>query len=128
MNIALWIVAGVLAVAYLASGAGKLILPREKIAGFGASARWVEDFSPGSVKAIGALELLGAVGLILPAAFDVAPVLVPLAALGLAMIMTGAVITRIRRQEFTFMVADLAYLVLAGFVAWGRFGPESFVV
>lgn len=126
MNIALWTVAGLLAVAYLASGGGKLILPREKIAGFGASARWVEDFSPGSVKAIGALELLGAVGLILPAALDVAPDLVSLAALGLVMIMTGAVITRIRRQEFKFMLADLAYLVLAGFVAWGRFGPESF--
>ena len=57
-------------------------------------------------------------GLILPAALDSAPVLVPLAALGLAMIMVGAVITRIRRREFTFMLADLAYFVLAGFVAW----------
>ena len=126
MNMALWIVAGLLAVAYLASGGGKLILPKKKIADFGASARWVEDFSPGSVKAIGALEILGAVCLILPAALEVAPALVPLAALGLVMIMTGAVITRIRRQEFTFMLADLAYLALAGFVAWGRFGPESF--
>jgi VIT1/CCC1 family predicted Fe2+/Mn2+ transporter len=52
---------------------------------------------------------------------------VPVAASGLAMIMVGAVITRIRRQEFTFMMADLVYLGLAGFVAWGRFGPESFV-
>ncbi len=128
MNMALWIVAGLLAVANLASGGGKLILPKKKIADFGASARWVEDFSPGSVKAIGALEILGALGLILPAALEVAPALVPLAALGLVMIMTGAVITRIRRQEFTFMLADLAYLVLAGFVAWGRFGPESFAI
>jgi uncharacterized membrane protein YphA (DoxX/SURF4 family) len=127
MNVALWIVAGVLALAYLASGGGKLILPKEKIASFSASARWVEDFSPGGVKAIGALELLGALGLILPAVLDIEPVLVPLAALGLVLIMTGAVITRIRRQEFKFMLADLVYLVLAGFVAWGRFGPESFV-
>lgn len=128
MNTVLWIVAGLLAFAYLASGGGKLILPKRKIADFGASARWVEDFSPGSVKAIGALEVLGAVGLILPAALDIAPALVPLAALGLVMIMTGAVVTRIRRQEFTFMLADLAYLALAGFVAWGRFGPESFAI
>lgn len=128
MNTALWIVAGLLAVAYLASGGGKLILPKKKIADFGASARWVEDFSPGSVKAIGAFEILGAVGLILPATLDIAPALVPLAALGLVLIMTGAVITRIRRDEFTFMLADLAYLVLAAFVAWGRFGPESFAV
>jgi hypothetical protein len=85
-----------------------------------------KDFSAGSVKAIGALEVLAAVGLVLPAALDIAPVLVPLAALGLVMIMVGAVITRIRRHEAKFMVADLVYLALAGFVAWGRFGPESF--
>jgi hypothetical protein len=126
MNSALWIVSGLLAVAYLASGGGKLALPKERIAAVGASARWVEDFTPGGVKAIGALEILGALGLILPAALDIAPALVPLAALGLAMIMTGAVVTRIRRRELTFMLADLAYLVLAAFVAWGRLGPESF--
>ena len=126
MNLTLWIVAGLLAVAYLVGGGGKLIMPKNKIAATTHSARWVEDFSAGSVKAIGALEVLGAVGLILPAALDIAPVLVPLAALGLAMIMVGAVITRIRRHEPKFMVGDLVYLALAGFVAWGRFGPESF--
>ena len=128
MNIALWIVAGLLAIVYLLSGGGKLIMPKEKIAALTPSARWVEDFSAGSVKAIGALEVLGAVGLILPALLDIAPVLVPLAALGLALIMTGAVITRIRRHEPKPMVADLIYLALALFVAWGRFfGPESFI-
>ena len=126
MNLTLWIVAGLLAVAYLVSGGGKLILAKDKIATMSTSARWVEDFSADSVKVIGALEVLGAVGLILPAALDLAPVLVPLAALGLVMIMVGAVITRIRRHEPKFMVADLVYLALAGFVAWGRFGPEAF--
>jgi uncharacterized membrane protein YphA (DoxX/SURF4 family) len=123
MNLALWIVAGLLAVSYLISGGGKLIMPKETYA---AHARWAEDFSAGSVKAIGALEVLAAVGLVLPAALDIAPVLVPLAALGLVMIMVGAVITRIRRHEAKLMVADVVYLALAGFVAWGRFGPESF--
>jgi hypothetical protein len=126
MNLSLWIIAGILAVAYLVAGGGKLIMPKEKIAATAPSTRWVEDFSAGSVKAIGALEVLAAAGLVLPAALDIAPVLVPLAALGLVMIMVGAVITRIRRHEFTFMVGDLVYLALAGFVAWGRFGPESF--
>ncbi len=121
MNLTLWIIAGLLAVAYLAGGGGKLIMPKKKIAAIAPSARWVEDFSTGSVKAIGALEVLGAVGLILPAATGIAPVLVPLAAAGLVLIMVGAVITRIRRHEFKFMVADLAYLALAGFVAYGRF-------
>jgi uncharacterized membrane protein YphA (DoxX/SURF4 family) len=126
MNLTLWIVTGLLAVAYLIGGGGKLIMPKEKIAATSRSARWVEDFSAGSVKAIGALEVLAAVGLVLPAALDIAPVLVPLAALGLVMIMVGAVITRIRRHEANLMVADLVYLALAGFVMWGRFGPESF--
>lgn len=126
MNLALWIVAGLLGVAYLFAGAGKLIMPKEKIATMSSSAGWVEDFSAGGVKAIAALEVLAAGGLILPAALDIAPVLVPLAAMGLVMLMAGAVITRIRRHEFKFMVADLVYLALAGFVAWGRIGPESF--
>jgi hypothetical protein len=126
MNLVLWIVAGLLAAAYLFAGGGKLIISKEKIAAMSTGARWVEDFSARTVKAIGALEVLAAVGLILPAALDIAPVLVPLAALGLVMIMLGAVITRIRRHELKFMVGDLVYLALAGFVAWGRFGPEAF--
>ncbi|MPZ54067.1 MAG: DoxX family protein [Acidimicrobiia bacterium] len=126
MNLALWIVAGLLAVAYLIAGGGKLIMPKEKIAATTPSARWVEDFSAGSLKAIGALEVLAAMGLILPAALDIAPVLVPLAALGLVILMIGAVITRIRRHEAKFMMGDLVYVALAGFVAWGRFGPEPF--
>ena len=126
MNLALWIIAGLLAVAYLVAGVGKLIVPKEKIAAVGPSARWVEDFSAGTVKAIGALEVLAAVGLVLPAALDIAPVLVPLAAVGLVLLMAGATITRLRRHEAKAMVADLTYLALAGFVAWDRFGPESF--
>ena len=126
MNLTLWIIAGLLAVVYLASGAAKLIVPKEKIAAIPAG-RWVEDFSAGSVKAIGALEVLAAVGLVLPAVLGIAPVLVPLAAAGLVLLMAGAVITRLRRHEPKPMVADLIYLALAGFVAWGRFVLEPFI-
>jgi uncharacterized membrane protein len=126
MDRALWIVAGLLAVAYLAGGVAKLIVPKEKLATFPGGG-WADDFSAGAVKAIGALEVLGAVGLVLPAALGIAPVLVPLAAAGLALLMVGAVITRFRRHETKAMVADLVYFALAAFVAWGRFfGPESF--
>jgi hypothetical protein len=125
MNLTLWIIAGLLAVAYLVGGAIKLIVPNEKLAAIPGGG-WVEDFSAGTVKAIGALEILAAMGLILPAALGIAPVLVPLAAVGLVLLMVGAVITRLRRHEAKVMVADLTYLALAGFVAWGRFGPESF--
>jgi uncharacterized membrane protein YphA (DoxX/SURF4 family) len=124
MNLALWIIAGLLAVVFGASGAMKLTLPKQKLAvsGFG----WVEDFSAGAVKAIGALEVLAAAGLILPAALEVAPVLVPLAAVGLVVLMVGAIITHLRRYEAQAMVVTLPLLALAAVVAWGRFGPQSF--
>ena len=122
MNVVLWVLAGVLAVAFLAAGVTKLTQPKAKLA---ATMAWVEDFSPATVKAIGALEVLAAIGLILPAALDVVPVLVPLAAVGLAL-MAGAAITHARRKEFPMIAINLVLLVLAGVVAWGRFGPYSF--
>jgi hypothetical protein len=125
LNLSLWIAAGLLAAVLLLSSA-KLFVPKEKMAGMGAATRWVEDFSPGALKAIGALEVLAAVGLILPAVLDIAPVLVPLAATGVVLLFVGAVIMRLRRGEKVTIVPDLVYLALAGFVAWGRFGPESF--
>lgn len=121
MNIALWIVAGILALAYLVAGISKVFIPHQRLAEAGAASRWVEDFKPGTVKAIGCLELLGAVGLIVPAWSGIAPILVPLAALGIAFLMVGAATVRIRRREYRVMIVDLVYLGLALFVAWGRF-------
>ncbi|WP_149261708.1 DoxX family protein [Actinomadura sp. K4S16] len=126
MNTALWIVTGLLTAVYLLSGFGKLFVPREKMAAMADAARWVLDFKPGILKAIGALEILGAVGLILPAVLDVAPVLVPLAASGLVLITTGATIMRIRRGETRAALGDAGYLALAAFVAIGRFALEPF--
>lgn len=125
MNTTLWIVAGLLAAIFLVGGAGKLILSKEKIAAtpFGG---WVEEFTTGSIRAIGALEILAAVGLILPAVVDIAPVVVPLASLGLVLLMAGAAILHYRRREFKVIAANLTYLALAGFVTWGRLAAESF--
>jgi DoxX-like family len=126
MNVALWIAAGVLATVLLIS-TSKAFLPREKIAAVGGpAAQWVEDFSPATLRAIATLELMAAAGLILPAALDIAPVLVPLAATGTALLFIGAVTMRLRRGERGTIVPDLVYLGMAVFVAWGRFGPESF--
>jgi uncharacterized membrane protein YphA (DoxX/SURF4 family) len=123
MNVVLWVIAGVLAVAFLAAGATKLTQPKEKLA---TSMGWVEDFSPGAVKLIGALEVLAAIGLVLPAALDIVPVLVPLAAVGLVALMIGAALTHARRKEFPMIAINVVLLVLAALVAWGRFGPYSF--
>jgi hypothetical protein len=134
MNVALWIIAGVLATVLLVSGCVKLFVSKDKLASLlrslgpaaKATGEWTRDFSPNALKAIGIVELLGAVGLILPAALDIAPVLVPLAATGTVLLFVGAVIMRLRRGEKATIVVDLVYLAMAAFVAWGRFGPWSF--
>jgi hypothetical protein len=124
VNIVLWIVAGVLAAAFLASGLMKISQPKKKLAEFGMG--WTEEFSDGAVKGIGVLEVLGALGLILPAALDILPILVPIAATGLALVMLGAAITHARRKESQMIVVNVVLLALAAFVAWGRFGPYAF--
>ncbi len=118
MNVVLWIVAGLLAVAFLAAGLMKLSQPKEKLAKSGLA--WTEDFSGGTVKLIGALEVLGAIGLVLPRLLDIAPVLVPLAALGIALIMVGAVITHARRREVQPIVINVVLFALAAVVFFGR--------
>lgn len=123
MNIALWIVAAVLALAFLAAGLMKLIRPKEQLA---AAMGWVNDFSAGMVKLIGTLEVLAAIGLVVPPLAGIAPVLAPLAAVGLVLLMIGAAITHGRRHEPQMIIVNAILLVLAGFVAWGRFGPYAF--
>ena len=125
MNLALWIVAGLLAAVFFVAGINKLFIPQKKLAK-APGGGWVNDFSPGFLKTLGAVEIVGAVGLILPAALDITPILVPLAAIGLATIMAGAAIMTSRRQEFKHALLNLTYLALAIFVATARFGPESF--
>ncbi|QQQ80212.1 DoxX family protein [Saccharothrix sp. 6-C] len=121
MNVTLWIIASVLAVAFLLAGLMKLAQPKEKLAASGMA--WTGDFSAGAVKAIGAVEVLGALGLILPAALGIAPVLTPLAATGLALTMLGAAVVHARRKENQMIGANVVLLALAAVVAWGRFGP-----
>ncbi len=123
MNVVLWIIAGLLAAAFLAAGVTKLSQPKAKLA---ATMAWIESFSEGTIKTIGVLEVLAAVGLILPAALGIAPVLVPLAATGLVLLMVGAAITHARRRELAMIAGNLVLLALAVVVAWGRFGPYSF--
>jgi len=118
MNVVLWIVAGLLALAFLAAGLLKLLQPKEKLAKSGLA--WTEDFSAGTVKLIGGLEVLGALGLVLPRLLNIAPVLVPLAALGIALIMVGAIVTHARRREVQPIVINVVLLALAVFVFFGR--------
>jgi uncharacterized membrane protein YphA (DoxX/SURF4 family) len=124
MNVVLWIIAGILAALFLIAGLMKLTRSRQQLAASGMA--WTEDFSPGTVKLIGALEVLAAIGLILPALLGIVPVLVPIAALGLVALMVCAIIVHARRKEGQMIVVNLVLLALAAVVVVGRFGPESF--
>jgi hypothetical protein len=124
VNIALWIVQGLLAVVFGASGVVKATKDRKRL--FDDGITWVEDFPAGMVKAIGVLEFLAAVGLVLPPLTGIAPVLTSLAAGGIALLMVGAGVVHFRRREFAFIGVIAVLFAAAAFVAWGRFGPYAF--
>ena len=122
MNVFLWVLQIVLAAMFAMAGVMKLTQPKEKLV---ANLPWVEDFSAGTVRFVAAVELLAAIGLVLPAATGIAPILTPLAASGLAVLMLLAANTHRRRGEPTAIAFNAALLVVAVVVAWGRFGPYS---
>jgi uncharacterized membrane protein YphA (DoxX/SURF4 family) len=122
MNIFLWMIQTVLALMFTMAGIMKSTQPKEKLV---EKLPWVEDFSPGTVRFIGIAEIAAAIGLILPAATGIAPVLTALAATGLVVMMALAAITHARRKEPNAIAINAALLVLAALVAWARFGPYS---
>lgn len=124
MNGVLWGLAWILVAMFLPVGIMKLVKSREWIiAGPGA---WAGDFSARTIKIIGLLEVLAAIGLVLPPLVDIATWLTPLAAVGLICLMIGAFYTHIRREEHHLLLINAPLLVLAIVVAWGRFGPYTF--
>ncbi len=122
MVFAYWILAGVLAVSNLASAGLKFFRSKEQLDASGL--HWVEDFAPRSIKGIGVAELLGALGLILPPLTHIAPVMAPIAAIGLVVLQIGAAITHIRRREYKVLSANVPLIILGvvvavlGFMLW----------
>ena len=125
MNTAVWIAQGLLALAMLGAGSMKLAKSKAELQASG-SMDWVEDFPEPRIKGIGTLEVLAAVGLILPALLDIAPVLVGAAAVGVVLLMLGAAATHLRRGEGQMVPVNLVIAAIAVFVAVMRFGPEAF--
>ncbi len=121
MNIVLWIVAAFLALTFVTAGIFKATHTPAQIVEAGQ--KWAGDFSAPVVKAIGGLEVLGAVGLILPGVTKIAPILVPMAAVGLILVQLGAAATHARRGERPQIGANIFLIALAALVAWGRLGP-----
>ena len=120
MGTVLWIVQGLLAVAFIGAGSMKLLKSHDVLKA-DPKMGWANDFSSGFVKFIGAGESAAALGLVLPGLTGIAPILTPLAGLGLVGVMLGAAATHLRRSEMPMVVPPLVLGALAAFVAYGRF-------
>ncbi|MET8848621.1 DoxX family protein [Amycolatopsis sp. NPDC004625] len=121
VNIALWVVQGLLALVYLAAGGLKVVRSREQLVASG-NFEWMKDSSEAGVKAVGLVEVLGALGVILPRLTGIAPMLTPIAAVGLVIVQIGALRVHLVRNERRPLPANvLLLLLLAAFAAVGRF-------
>jgi hypothetical protein len=119
MQIAVWIVSAVLAVGFIGGGLARAVLPVERLTTMGLG--WVSALPRGLVRVISALEILGGIGLVLPVLTGVLPILTPLAACGLAIIMLGGLVFHLRRREWKNLPVTVVLGGLAVFVAVARF-------
>jgi hypothetical protein len=113
MNVLLWILQVLLAALFLFAGGMKLVLPADQLAGPIAMPIWFVRF-------IGVVEVLGALGLLLPGIFRIRKGLTPLAACGLVILMMGAVPIGIMSGGVTFAVIPAVVGILAALIAIGR--------
>jgi len=119
MNIVLWIVQILLALAFLMAGTLKATQPIDRLS---ARMTWVKAMKPQQiVRLIGILEILGAIGLVLPAVTGILPWLTPVAAIGLVLTMIGAMMLHARRGEAAHIAPNVILLLLAAFIVVGRF-------
>ena len=113
MSRVLWVVQVLLAALFLFAGVMKLVMPLDQLAG-------PVELPGAFIRFIGVVEVLGALGLILPALLRIRPGLTPLAAVGLVIIMVGAVGITLMGGDLAPAVIPLAVGLLAAFVAYGR--------
>lgn len=117
MHTTLWILQIVLAVAMLGAGLMKTMKSRAELE---PKMAWVKDFSDQQVRLIGLAEFLGAVGLVVPAYTGILPILTPIAASALTVLMVGAVAVHIRLKEGPMAVPAAVLAGIGAFVTVGR--------
>jgi hypothetical protein len=118
MTYILWIIQALLALLFLFAGGTKLVLPIETLASMGSPN---QIHLPGLfIRFIGVCEVLGALGLILPGLLRIRPGLTSLAAVGLGIIMVGAIVVTFAADGFFAAVAPAIITILLLFVAYGR--------
>jgi len=117
MNIGIWIVQGLAALGFIYSGWLKAFQYKKAAASWG----WVKDVPKMLVAFIGVAELLGALGIILPLALNIAPIWTPISATGLAVIVFFGALFHIIRKEYREIGVNIVFFALAVFVAISRF-------
>ncbi|WP_433040624.1 DoxX family protein [Dactylosporangium sp. CS-033363] len=115
MELAYWILGGLLALFYLYAGGKKAVQSREQLLPM---MGWVDTMPMPLVRTIGVLELLGAVGLILPPLTGIAPALALAAAAGLVLIQIGGIVTHLRRGEARLIGLNIGLLLAAAVTVW----------
>lgn len=123
MNIVLWILQGLLAVMFLLAGLMKATKAKDEIKKTGGERMaWVDSVSDSNLKLIGILEVLIGFGLVLPQLTGILPWLTSLAAVGFVCTMIGALLLHLQRKDgVQSLVTNIVLLLLAAFVAYGRF-------
>lgn len=118
MNITLYVIQGLLACIFLMAGIMKITKNKETLRE--KLGDWTDNYTENNLKLIGLLEILGAIGIVLPIFISAIAILVPIAAIGLSMIMIGALILHLKRKEKDKVIVNLILLFLALFIVVGR--------
>jgi len=124
MNTVLWVLQGALAVVFAGSGLAKIALPQERLSTM--MGDFLDQIPAPAIKLLGVAEVAAGVGLIVPPLVAIAPILTPLAGIGVLAIMGGGVIIHGRRREYPNVAVNVVLAGAAAVVIWGRFGPYAF--
>jgi putative oxidoreductase len=118
LNITLWIVQGLTAALMLMSAFMKIATPIPELS---AKWKWTGELPQQVVRMLGIVDLLGGIGIILPAILKIKPGLTPLAAVGVVLLMISATVFHISRGESSVIAFNIILMLFASFIAWGRY-------
>ena len=118
LNTIVWIIQGVLSAFFAMAGTGKITKSTEEHI---RERHILPGQSAMPIRLLGVAELLGCIGIIVPWATGICRVLTPIAALGFAMVMIGAIVIQARRRDYRMLAVPIVLLVLCGIVVWYRF-------
>lgn len=126
-NIGIWVAQVALAILYLMAGGMKLVQPIDALVGMGMA--YAGALPEAFIRFVAFMEILGAIGLLLPAATRILPWLTPLAAVGLSFVQLSAIVLHAMRGETAMTLpVNLVLLALSLFILWGRWQKAPIAV